>query len=307
MNRLSSFLNPPRANARNLPGFLGSVSATTSQMPPPRFEFKYRVTESTADLVRDYVGSFLEVDHYASGSANNSYPVNSCYLDSHDLQTFWHTVNGARDRYKLRVRTYDDRPESPVFFEIKRRVHGRIIKHRGAVRRTSVDALPGGQMPQSEDLAAPGHEHFLAVERFVRLRREIDASPTAYVRYQREAWVGPGQSADRVTMDREVLVWPTSAVRLSADAMTEPARPFGGIVVLEMKFTGQQPEWLRDLEQLAGLQRVSAAKYCDGILKHGVDEFTAVNNVPADPLFAERADSRRRRTEGLLLPLPAFA
>ena len=63
-----------------------------------RLEFKYRIDERVAAEVRSFVRGFLELDRYGSGGAESGYWVNSCYLDSRELHTFWHTVNGSRDR-----------------------------------------------------------------------------------------------------------------------------------------------------------------------------------------------------------------
>src|SRR5579885_2903988 len=80
-----------------------------------RYEFKYRIDETKAAAVRDYARAFVQLDPYADRTTF-SYPINSLYLDSDELLTFWSTVQGAPRNYKLRVRTYSDRPDAPVFF-----------------------------------------------------------------------------------------------------------------------------------------------------------------------------------------------
>ena len=42
-------------------------------------------------------------------------------MDSDDLRLYYQTVGGEKDRFKLRVRTYSDRPNAPTFFEVRRR------------------------------------------------------------------------------------------------------------------------------------------------------------------------------------------
>ncbi len=57
------------------------------------------------------------------------------YLDSNHLRTFHAANDGERNRYKLRIRYYDDDPYSPVAFEIKRRMNEgaqKFIKEHGA-------------------------------------------------------------------------------------------------------------------------------------------------------------------------------
>src|SRR6266851_9666001 len=100
-----------------------------------RFELKYLVPEATALQVRDFVRSYLEMDEFSVGRPNYSYPVHSLYVDSDDLKLYWRTINGDKNRFKLRLRDYSISPDTPVFFEIKRRTNNCILKQRGGVRQ----------------------------------------------------------------------------------------------------------------------------------------------------------------------------
>src|SRR5688572_28657031 len=111
-----------------------------------RFELKYIIPEETALQIRDYVRSYLELDENGVGKPNYSYPVHSLYLDSDDLRLYWSTINGDKNRYKLRIRFYNNNPETPVFFEIKKRMNNCIMKKRGSVRREAVPLLLAGHM-----------------------------------------------------------------------------------------------------------------------------------------------------------------
>lgn len=277
-------------------------------MSLPRLELKFRVPEATALAVRDYVSGFLELDRYVIDRATLSYPVDSLYLDSDALTTFWSTVNGRKCRYKLRARTYSDAPDAPVFLEIKSRVHPHIIKDRAAVRRDAVDALLEGGVPSLDDLATPKPDHLLAAEKFVRLMQEIDATPRAHVRYQREAWLDPHRPGVRLTLDRDVEVRPAFASHFrsgAAHAHEEPARPFGDIVILEMKFSGAMPHWFREVQQIGELKQTSAAKYCDGVLTRGIEQFSPTVAVPLSAGSHVKAETRRRALPELVAPAPA--
>lgn len=238
-----------------------------------RLEFKYRIDERVAAEVRSFVKGFLELDRYGAVGSDSGYLVNSCYLDSKDLHTFWHTVNGSQDRFKLRVRTYGDVPSEVAFLEVKRRVEGFIEKSRALVHRGGVEGMLGGRLPDEADVVNPVREQMESAEYFVRSVEQIGAVPTAFVRYRREAWCEEGGD-DRLTMDREVCVWPVSTLCLEGVPSVEPARPFGDTVILEMKFSRGKPRWFSDIERVLGLERTSAAKYCDGILTRGIERFS---------------------------------
>ena len=89
-----------------------------------RWELKYVIPEAVALALREFVSSYLEIDEYGAGRPNLSYSIHNLYLDSEDLQIYWGTINGNKNRFKLRLRFYADNsnPEAPVFFEIKRRM-----------------------------------------------------------------------------------------------------------------------------------------------------------------------------------------
>src|SRR5262245_44961755 len=121
------------------------------KMQQQRFELKYILPEDTALAVRDFVGSYLEIDEFGATQPNYSYPVHSLYLDADDFQLYDATINGDKNRYKLRLRFYDNRSDAPVYFEIKRRMNNIIAKQRGGVRRDAVTWLISGHLPE------PGH------------------------------------------------------------------------------------------------------------------------------------------------------
>ena len=159
-----------------------------------RFEMKYIISEETAQQVREFVRAYLELDENGVGKPNYSYPVHSLYLDSDDLKTYWSTINGDKNRFKLRLRFYNSHADSPVFFEIKRRMNNCILKQRGAVRRDCVDALLAGQLPQRDHLIARDDgsglqsKHLMALENFCRLMSQIQAGPKVHIAYHREAF-----------------------------------------------------------------------------------------------------------------------
>ena len=258
-----------------------------------RRELKYIIHEETARAARDFVSSYLALDRFGDGQPDFSYPVNSLYLDSDDLDFYWHTINGNKNRFKLRLRYYDDRPASPVYFEIKRRIDGVILKERGAVKRDAVDALLAGQLPEREQLFFDEPRHLPALERFCERMQRHHAKPKGHVAYRREAWVSTNGNTTRVTMDRQIrfAFEPASLLRTE---MHRPLEVFPDRVVLELKFTGRFPDWFRELVRCFNLWSCSAAKYADGVallMEMGGDLITSA--VPPRPEMEEKLRCRR--------------
>jgi len=245
------------------------------KMQQQRFELKYIIREDVARAARDFVSSYLEIDEYGATLPNFSYPVHSLYLDSDRLGLYHSTINGDKNRYKLRLRFYDNRAEAPVFFEIKRRMNNIISKQRGGVRRDAVDWLLAGHLPEPAHLVSRDPMVTRTELNFGRLMQDMRARPKAHIAYLREAWISPKDNSVRVTMDRDVKFEPQPAARLSID-MDKPVTVFGKEVVLELKFTDRFPDWFRELVRVFGLMQCGAAKYVDGVTLMGLEKFSSL-------------------------------
>jgi hypothetical protein len=235
-----------------------------------RYELKYIIDERRAVQVRQFIRSYLVPDEHADPEADNSYPVYSLYLDSPGLCLFRSTVDGQKNRFKLRIRFYDDVPEHPVFFEIKRRLSEVICKERACVCRDAVNLLFRGIRPGAAFLASSSNKckAAAALQTFHRSCLQIDARAGVYICYQREAYVSPDSDQIRVTFDRGISVARYSAVsQLSIPKATTPV-DMGG-VVLEMKFTDRFPNWMRDMVHTLNLCRCPSAKYIAGVRTTG--------------------------------------
>ncbi|NBV24890.1 MAG: VTC domain-containing protein [Proteobacteria bacterium] len=244
------------------------------EMQMQRWELKYIIPERTALAVARFISAYTVLDEFGVGKPHNSYPIHSLYLDSEALTIYWHTINGNKNRFKLRLRFYDNQPDSPVFFEIKRRMNNAILKMRGGVRRKSVDYVLAGHLPQPEHLVKQGNpKELVALQRFSQFLKEYKAVPKAHVHYLREAWVSPNDNSLRITFDRNVLISPEPTARLETDQVN-PTCVFGKDVILEFKFTGRFPDFLRECTRVFGLTTTTAAKYADGIALKGEKYFS---------------------------------
>ena len=270
-----------------------------------RYELKYLIPESVALRVRDFVRSYLEIDEFGATLPNFSYPVHSLYLDSDKLTLYRNTINGDKNRYKLRLRYYEDRQDAPVFFEIKRRLNNIILKQRGGVRRESVPSLLQGQLPPPGALISKDPRQYAALQNFCRLMQSVQAAPKAHIFYMREAWISPYDNSVRVTLDRQVLADAEPSARLT-ETMDRPVLLFKNLVILELKFTNRFPDWFRELVRGFDTMQCGAAKYAEGVLYLGEDALNRAfsfdvrrqnNNIsappPGTPVLANGQDGER--------------
>lgn len=234
------------------------------QMQTSRFERKFIITEKQASVIREYLRGYMVPDEFSLGKPDGNYPVHSLYLDSDHLATYWATVQTEKTRFKLRIRYYDDEPNSPVFFEIKRRVDQCIFKQRGAVHRWAAPALVAGQFPEPSHLVSSNPKHLVALQNFCRLTLQLHASPKMHIAYEREAWLSPGSNSLRITFDKYVR----GEQRLEPKfltAMNDPVSPFVGRWIMEIKYTNRFPSWLADMVRQLDLVQTGASKYCGSI------------------------------------------
>ncbi|MCA9245739.1 MAG: polyphosphate polymerase domain-containing protein [Planctomycetales bacterium] len=235
------------------------------ELQSSRYELKYLIPEDLAVGVRRYILGFLEPDEYAAKSPNFRYPVRSVYLDSPSYTLYRQTQQGSKNRYKLRIRFYDELEDSPCFLEIKRREYDVIKKQRVAVTRRGAMLAADGYMVGAEHLLVSDAKRDKGVQGimdFCTLRDHIEAIGKTYVAYDREAYTSPVGSQIRVTFDRNLQAAryrPGAGIHLPRNVMPTALRG----VVLELKFTDRFPHWMHELVQVFNLQKQSVPKYVE--------------------------------------------
>lgn len=241
-----------------------------------RSELKFVVNQTQSVAIRHYLGARLRPD---PNSLAGGYPVCSVYLDTGDDLLYRQTGQGVRNRYKLRVRIYDDNVDHPAFLEIKRRDGKSVKKQRARVDRAiATDLLSGkyASITQSTlgDSSNQRHQDWEAFQEFCRLRDMIGAVGTTYVCYQREAYVSPQNSDWRATFDRQL----SASVYHPGSPLTIPKNviktDYHDAVVFELKFTNRFPDWMQDLVRTFNLMPGPFPKYltCRDVINSTVAE-----------------------------------
>jgi hypothetical protein len=225
-----------------------------------RYERKYVVNEPTASAIRHFVSAYLTHDEHMDGTGADGYRVCSLYLDSPHLGLYRQSCHGVKNRYKLRVRFYDERPESGAFLEIKKRTTETVHKLRAFVSKSSARRLLDGYRVGVSDLMSNRSASQRALTEFCDCRERLSADGVVFVDYWREAFVSQTAESVRVTFDRHLVARRyAGGYGLSPPADSSPAIEKG--VVLELKYNGRAPRWMHDLVTSFSLQRLSFPKY----------------------------------------------
>ncbi len=235
-----------------------------------RREYKFLIDRPTVAAIRAAIQPFCVLDPFAAASPSHTYTIESLYFDTRDLTLFWANDHEQVDRIKMRVRHYADKPGSPVFLEVKRRINDVIAKTRGRLDPhawSSLLADPSAPIPP--DVVGKDRA---AIERFVALHRSMHLRPLTLVRYQREPWMSTIDDYARVTFDTWIQAQAVDALtfepgsgrwRALDDAVLQ--RTHDSLVVLELKFTRHVPLWLVNIVRRLGLQRGAYSKYGNSI------------------------------------------
>jgi hypothetical protein len=236
--------------------------ASHQEMQAERYELKYILPLSLKEPIRSFLASYLILDDYSAAAEGYAYPIHSIYFDSPSLKTYQATQNGDRNRFKLRMRYYNDHPGSPVFLEMKRRSDSVIAKTRCVLQAHAL----GSALAGDSSCVRPKDQE--AYAQFISLMHQLQASPRAHVAYSREAWMSPHDNSVRVTMDQDVRVEPKFDL-IPTVQMKAPVHPFGDKMVLELKYTNRFPSWFRDLVQTFHLMQSGGPKYSGGVQLYG--------------------------------------
>jgi hypothetical protein len=237
-----------------------------------RFEMKYVITESKAEVLRQFLKPYIQPDRYSKLQRGGWYPIVSLYLDSPDLRLCRETLTGQKNRFKLRIRSYTDEPDYPRFVEIKRRINNVILKSRSRVMERDVEPFLAGVplAPQNFKMDIE------ALNQFQLYVRSINARPMVLIRYLRQAYESDSENRVRITFDRELFYSVTAKpeVRLGGTGW-ETNFVTVGFVILEIKFTGCYPRWLSRMVEYLNLLQRPVSKYVTSMQQASMLRFCA--------------------------------
>jgi hypothetical protein len=241
---------------------------------PDRFELKYWVPEALTRAALEYGRPYLVLDPEISKRGLLHQCSTSLYLETPDLASFRTHVDGAPDRFKLRIRAYGDPPAGMAFFEIKRKLDSRGVKTRAAVPLESVQAYLEGRYERLPDSMKPSARRNL--ESFLYAQLSTQAQPFLLVRAFRESYcsLDPREEV-RMTFDRRICYQPARGASFDHDPNgwipingEEQHGQQGEHALIELKFAKLPPLWMKRVIQQLGLARVSFSKYCAAVNSH---------------------------------------
>ena len=147
-------------------------------------------------------------------------------------------MDGIKNRYKLRIRFYDDDPATPAFLELKKRTTETIHKLRAMIDKSAVEPLLSGKRPSGADIRSNSDATYRAIAEYCDCRERLQAGGIVFVDYRREAFVSSVAENVRATFDRHVAGYsyrPGKGLKPDGEACPIPSKG----VVFELKYNGR--------------------------------------------------------------------
>ncbi|MCG8552007.1 MAG: polyphosphate polymerase domain-containing protein, partial [Desulfobacterales bacterium] len=225
---------------------------------------------SLVDDISDFLSVYCSKDKYAENSEDGLYGVYTLYFDSPDYLFLRKRLEGAENRFNMRIRTYNIDSGMPCFFEIKQKQNRIVRKYRAVVHdpmwakalETSLYPLEGFQSEKDA----------LNADLFIRLLCSYQAAPKVLTHYRRKAFISEVDDYARVTFDIKLRCQSEEQFNLIPDETQMRAYDNETIfdpdccVILELKcYSTQVPLWMLDLIRCFDLKQRAFSKYAASI------------------------------------------
>lgn len=225
-----------------------------------RYEFKYLVSNSQLNEMRDALIPYLDYDKFAIIRPDKEYTVRSVYFDSLRMEAYFEKLDGYKIRKKLRIRSYNElQNDSVAFLEIKRKDEQLVSKNRALfLFRDLEDLLETGDVENyilKRDCDSIGDAN-----RFLFHMNKSLLKPLVVVTYEREAFLSKFDSDIRITFDKNIR---TSVFRTYNDLFDESRMKLviKDKYVLEVKFNKRFSPILQNVISRFNLTRTAVSKY----------------------------------------------
>jgi hypothetical protein len=228
-----------------------------------RFEFKYLITQDQEQQIKKHITKYVRADDFAAQTAGGEYEVISLYYDSPGFYYYKQKVDGAKKRKKIRLRSYRNAGVGVpyCFFEIKRKYNVVILKDRFYMSQSDCEKLIENDDFHSTEAIRDQHRKNI-IKEFEWEQHLRSITPKVLIAYTREPFLGKLNENFRVTFDKKIKAVETDNLFYKGNDWYDVS---GDMTVMELKFNGSLPFYVRDVIQSLNLSHLSYSKYCEGV------------------------------------------
>lgn len=219
-----------------------------------RFEKKYILNNLQVEQLKHRLSPIMKLDSILSGK--EFYSIRSLYFDDYKDTCLKQVINGISERYKYRIRFYNDNTDY-IVLEKKYKINNMTKKTSIQITKEIVDGILKGNFVISKDNNKLLNEFYLMI-------RTRGFKPVVIIDYDRIPYVYDAGCV-RVTLDYN-LSCSYDFDNLFSDEIRRIPLMEEGNTILEVKYNDFIPDYIRFSLQLDGLYRVSYSKYGNGRL-----------------------------------------
>ena len=227
-----------------------------------RFEYKYLVPNFQLPELRRMVLPFVGPDKFAARQPGCQYTVRSIYFDTPNFEMYHTKRDHQAHRMKVRLRGYNlGGDDASVFFEIKRKYEGPIVKNRATLAFSTVQKMFAGASVEAFLPELNGKAD--NVRRFFYQMYSRRLQSVVNVIYEREAYLSKVNDPDndmRLTFDKNLRSVPFPTIN-ELYSERDLQYPIAGHFILEVKFNRYCPAWIKPVLATLNLQKAPASKY----------------------------------------------
>lgn len=226
-----------------------------------RYEFKYLINNSIANLIYKDSLNFMEQDKFAL--KDEGYFVRSLYFDNNDYDNFFEKVDGVKFRKKFRIRTYSNEniKKNVIYLEAKGRFEDRVFKKRFEIENKDLELFY--EKKKMSVLLKKYVKNPLINEFFFDVMRK-NISPKILIDYNRKPLINKHGLYFRLTFDSNLRSSKTHSLFQDKNFfISNKCKP--GHTILEVKFERSIPLWFHRTIQAYDLRRQSISKFVYGV------------------------------------------
>jgi hypothetical protein len=215
-----------------------------------RHELKYYINYYEYEILRSKLKAVLKQDKFSVD--DRGYHIRSLYLDNLYDNDLFEKNYGILKRKKIRIRIYNT-SDKVIKLERKYRYGEYICKESVSLSKEEYLRIYNFDYEFLKE-----KEHSLYRDFYLYLRSE-NLKPKIIVDYKREAYVGK-ESDVRITFDKELSTATNTIDIFNKNLVTVEALSYP-LLVMEVKFNGYLPNYIRRILELDSHNRSAISKY----------------------------------------------
>ncbi len=186
-------------------------------------------------------------------NGRQGYQIRSLYFDTLNDSDYEEKIEGVEKRRKIRLRRYLPETDNVMLEEKKK---SDVYQRKRSLQMKQEDAE---QLIKGNYSVLLNYQDEFAAECFY-LMSDRCYRPKAVVEYQRRAYIAKENNI-RITLDSNIIVTESCFNLFSKDLLQYPVME-SSYAVLEVKYNGFLPSYIKELLKLANHSEISFSKYC---------------------------------------------